>query len=127
MMVFTDVGLRQLTRIRCGARSLASVRISPTTPCLAAYIVGDVLIGLQPSCGTGEDDRSASPALDEVRDCRLAGVPHTGEVDVDHALPRVLRHVLRREGRRGDAGVAAHNVQPTELATPSDTTSATAA
>ena len=42
-------------------------------------------------------------------------MPHPGEVDVDHALPRVLRHVLRREGRRGDAGVGADNVKPTEL------------
>lgn len=34
--VFTWVGWTELTRMLCGASSIASVRISPTTPCLAA-------------------------------------------------------------------------------------------
>jgi hypothetical protein len=34
--VFTWVGWMELTRMLCGASSIASVRISPTTPCLAA-------------------------------------------------------------------------------------------
>jgi hypothetical protein len=36
MTVSTEPGWTVLTRIMSGASSLASVRISPTTPCLAA-------------------------------------------------------------------------------------------
>ncbi len=36
IMVLTAVGCTVLTRILCGASALASVRISPTTPCLEA-------------------------------------------------------------------------------------------
>jgi hypothetical protein len=36
MSVSTVVGCTEFTRIRCGASSTASVRISPATPCLAA-------------------------------------------------------------------------------------------
>ena len=45
---------------------------------------------LQAGGRAGEDDRAAAAACDQVRDRRLDGLPHAGQVDVDHVLPDVF-------------------------------------
>ncbi|WP_369816583.1 SDR family NAD(P)-dependent oxidoreductase, partial [Mycobacterium sp. E740] len=39
-------------------------------------------VGLQTADRTGQDDRPAATALEDVRHARLDGLPHTAEVDV---------------------------------------------
>ena len=68
---------------------------------------------LQPGGRAGQDDRPAA-GRPQVRDGRLGGVPHAGEVDVDHVLPgRVVEFFQRAEAE--DPGVGRHDVQPPEL------------
>ncbi len=56
-----------------------------------------------------------APSVGKVVQSGLHGVPHTGQVDIERAVPHVLGHLPRRRTRGVDARVGHDDVQPPEL------------
>ncbi len=79
---------------------------------LGGHVVGVVPAGLEAVHRRGQHDGTA-PALDHVRSHGLRRLPHTGQVDAEHLLPRLLRQLPER-CPGPDARVGDEDVDPAE-------------
>ena len=79
------------------------------------HVVAGVRVCLQTRDRTGQDDRAASAAGQQMRDAGLHRLPHPAEVDVDHLLPDVFLHPVEPSSDSADACVGDDDVQPAEL------------
>ena len=86
----------------------------PDDAMLRSRVVSGVLVRAQAGGGAGEDQAAAFPALDHRGQRGAHRVEHAGQVDVDHLVPLLRRH-LPGDGPRADPGVRADDVDPAEL------------
>ena len=75
----------------------------------------DLRVGQDATDGTGDDDRAAAAAGQQVRDPGLHRFPHTAQVDVDRLVPALLRHLVQLGAGGPDTRVGNDDVETTQL------------
>ena len=88
----------------------------PDDPVLGRGVGGEPGCGLERQRGADEQDGPALALIEQVRDRSPGGVPHGGEVRVQHGPPVLLAGLRRAGGDALDAGVGRDDVHPAELA-----------
>src|SRR5262249_1741611 len=78
-------------------------------------VVAGVRVSLQTADRTGQDDRAAATAGQDVRDACLDRLPHTAQVDVDHGGPVRFAGLVQRRAAVADAGVGNGAAQSAQL------------